>query len=251
MKNLSVTPEGEYREVLNERLTLSMRQGAPVTTVDALLLAAFLPEHCGAACELGAGSGVIALLAAARGKLSSALLIEREEALYDLCRRNVRDNRLEDMLTVRCADLRELDDGGIFDTVFANPPYRRANDGMPAANRLADVARYERYGTIEDFCRVGARMLSQGGRFCAVFPIRRRSELLRAIAEAGLSPEHEVTVYPYPGGTSKLMLLSARKSACEHRRESFTLCREAGGEPTEAALRLYREGILITEGETV
>jgi tRNA1Val (adenine37-N6)-methyltransferase len=243
--------EGEYREVLNERLTMTMRRGAPVTTVDALLLAAFLPKDCGEACELGAGSGVISLLAAARGKLSSALLIEREEALYNLCRRNVRDNRFEALLTARHADLRDCEERAAFDTVFANPPYRRANDGMPAADPIADAARYERHGTIEDFCQTGARMLTEGGRFLVVFPKRRRDELLTAIASAGLSPEREVSVYPYPGGTPKLMLLSARRGACAHRHESFTLCREPGGMQTAAAERLYQDGILITEGETV
>ena len=244
------TTNAEYREVLNERLSLTMRRGAPVTTVDALLLAAFLPEECGAACELGAGSGVITLLAAARGKLSSALLIERDGTLAALCARNVRDNRFEDTLTVRHADLRDCTERGIFDTVFANPPYRRANDGMPAADPIADAARYERHGRIEDFCSTGADMLAEGGRFLAVFPPRRRTELLAAITDAGLCPEREVTVFPYPGGTSKLMLLSAKKGACTHRREHFTLCKETGGAPTEAAERLYRDGILITEGET-
>ena len=244
------TTDAEYREVLNERLSLTMRRGAPVTTVDALLLAAFLPGNSGAACELGAGSGVISLLAAARGKLSSALLIERDGTLAALCERNVRDNRFADILTVRCADLRECTERGLFDTVFANPPYRRANDGMPAADPIADAARYERHGGIEDFCRTGADMLTEGGRFLAVFPTRRRAELMAAIAAVGLSPEREVTVFPYPGGASKLMLLSATKGGATHRRECFTLCREAGGAPTEAAERLYRDGILITEGET-
>ena len=226
-----------------------MRKGAPTTTGDALLLAAFLPAACGRACELGAGSGVISLLAAARGKLSSALLIERDRTLAALCERNVRDNSFEDTLVVRCADLRDSAECGMFDTVFANPPYRRANDGVPAADPIADAARYERHGTIGDFCRVGARMLTPKGRFCVVFPTRRREELLRALSHAGLFPEREVTVYPYPGGASKLMLLSARRDDCDHKKEVFTLCHAAGGRETEAAAVLYRDGILLTEGE--
>ena len=244
-----MTEQNEYREVLNERLCLTMRRGAPVTTVDALLLAAFLPDASKRACELGAGSGVISLLAAARGKLSSALLIERENTLASLCERNVRDNGFHDILTVRHADLRECREFCEFDTVFANPPYRRENDGTPAADPIADVARYERFGTIFDFCRIGAQMLVAGGRFCTVFPTRRRTELCEAIAAARLSPEREVTVYPYPSGNAKLLLLSAIKGKCDYKKESFTLCKEAGGEPTAAARALYADGVLITEGE--
>ena len=94
-------------------------------------------------------------------------------------------------------------------------------------------------------------MLTEGGRFLVVFPTRRRGELFAAIESAGLSPEREVTVYPYPDGKPKLMLLSARKGEYPYRRERITLCREAGGAQTDAALRLYQDGILITEGETV
>lgn len=249
MKYFLTSRPNEYREVLNDRLILTMRKGAPTTTGDALLLAAFLPPACGRACELGAGSGVISLLAAARGKLSSALLIERDATFAALCERNVRDNGFEDTLLVRCADLRESTECGAFDTVFANPPYRRANDGTPAADPIADAARYERHGTIADFCRVGARMLTTEGRFFVVFPTRRRQELLSALSDAGLFPEREVTVYPYPRGVSKLMLLSAGRSVSAHKKEVFTLCHTAGGSETEAATVLYRDGILLTEGE--
>ena len=249
MKEQSITKTDEYREVLNDRLTLSMRRHAPVTTVDALLLAAFLPDNAGRVCELGAGSGVITLLAAAREKLSEGLLIEREETMAELCARNVREGGFSDRLTVRCADLRDATECGIFDTVLANPPYRRASDGVPAADPIADVARYERFGTILDFCRVGARMLKPDGRLFLVFQTRRRDELLRALSESALFVEREVTVYPYPGGTPKLMLVSAKKTAGEKRQERFTLCRAAGGGETDAAARLYRDGILLTEGE--
>lgn len=249
MKEYTVTDRSEYHEVLNDRLTLTMRRGAPVTTLDALALAASLPVDCGRACELGAGSGVISLLAAAKGKLSSALLIERNEELFALCARNVRDNGFSDSITVRCADLRDTDEAEVFDTVLANPPYRRANDGMPAADPIADAARYERHGTIFDFCRVGARMLTPTGRLYLVFPVRRRDELLCTLARVGLSPAREVTLYPYPDGIPKLMLLSAQKTACEHTRERITLCRTANGAETDAAARLFGDGILVTEGE--
>lgn len=239
----------EYKEQLSERLTVTHLRGATATTTDALLLAAFLPRSEGRALELGAGCGIVSLLAALRGRFSAADLCERDGTLAALAERNIRDNRLEECLTVLPCDLRDLPAIPRYTSVFANPPYRRASEGRPAADPLSDLARFERAGTVADFCLTAARSLLPGGSLSLVFPTARRGELHNALRAAGLYPAEEVTVYPYPGGTPKLLLLRATRENGEFSKSYFTLSRSRGGEPTEAALTLYREGILITEGE--
>lgn len=238
----------EYKEKLNERVTLTHLKGATATTTDALLLAAFLPRTEGRALELGAGCGIVSILAAARDRFTAADLCERNGTLADLARRNIAENRLTDRLTVVETDLRTLSLPPRYATVFANPPYRRAGDGRPAADRLSDIARFERAGTITDFCLAAERFLMHRGSFSLVFPIARRQELDAALAVAGLFPTLSVTVYPYPGGEPKLLLLRATREKEEESKGYFTLQRQPGGEPTDAALALYREGILMIEG---
>jgi tRNA1(Val) A37 N6-methylase TrmN6 len=239
----------EFCERLNERLTVIHRRDATPTTLDALLLAAFLPESCGRTCELGAGGGIISLLAAARGRIGSGVLIEREEVLAALAERNIEKNALAATLSARCTDLRDYTDAARFDTVLANPPYRRANEGKPAAHRLTDVARYERAGGILDFCLAAARLLRPEGHFYCVFPTQREGDLRAALAIAGLFPVRTVTVYPYAGARPKLLLQEAILREGNEERERLLLARERGGPPTEAAMALYESGILITEGE--
>ena len=238
----------EYKEQLSERVTLTHLRGATATTTDALLLAAFLPRTEGRALELGAGCGIVSILAAARDRFPAADLCERNGTLADLARRNIAENRLTDRLTVVETDLRTLSLPPRYASVFANPPYQRAGDGRPASNPLADIARFERAGTITDFCLAAERSLTSGGSFSLVFPLARRRELDAALAKAGLFPALSVTVYPYPGGEPKLLLLRATREKAEESKGYFILSKQPGGEPTDGALTLYREGILMIEG---
>ena len=236
-------------ERLNDRLTITHLRGATATTTDALLLAAYLPTVRGEALELGAGAGTVSLLAATRDRFDRAELWERMPRLAALCRDNVAAADLGHRLRVVEGDLRTLTPGARFASVFANPPYRRAKEGRPADDPLADAARFERAGTLLDFCLAAARTLLPRGYFTVILPKRREEEAYGHLRTAGLYPEESVTVYPYPAGEPKLLLLRARPYPTLCRRCRFTLAATAGGAPTEAAERLYGDGILLTEGE--
>lgn len=241
----------EYCERLSDGVAITHFAKGTATTTDALLLAAFLPPCRGMSLELGAGSGIVTLVAASHGRLSHGVLCERDETLAALCEKNMANNGLGDRFLTVCRDLRHLAGEARYRLIYANPPYRRAGEGKPAANRLADLARFERAGTVADFCRAAARLLCEDGDFCVVFPTVRREELFRALLSCGLAPTEEVTVLPYPGGAPKLFLLRARRQADGCHRRRITLALAKGGEPTEAARILYRDGSLLTEGEQI
>ncbi len=241
-KDLNAT---EYREQLNAHLTVIHRRDAVPTTTDALLLAAFLERTQGTACELGAGGGIVSLLAASRGVFPAAHLVEREPLLAELAVRNAKENGLSDRLRVFCEDIRRFDARERYAAVFANPPYRRPGSGRPAAHHLADVSRFERAGGIVDFCLTAARLLRPDGSFSLVYPTERRENLLAALKEAELFPTATVTVRPYPGGESRRFLLRAGKRPLPHEEHTLFLARAANDRrPTDEAEQLYRDGTL-------
>ena len=225
-------------------------EGATATTTDSLLLAAFLPMALGRAAELGAGGGIVSLLAARRGRFTGADLYERNETLAALCERNIRENRLTDRLSVYNADVRTLGEPRRYLSVYANPPYRRAGEGKGSGNPLLDIARFERSGTLADFCLAAARILLPEGSLSLVLPTKRLADAEAGLRAAGLFLAERVTVYPYPGGTPKLLLLRAALREEKPTDSRFTLAREKGGAPTEEACALYEEGILIRRGDT-
>ena len=84
----------EYRERLSGTVELTHLSGATATTTDALLLAAFLPHCRERSLELGAGCGIVTILAAARGRLSHGELCERDMTLAALCEKNLKNREI-------------------------------------------------------------------------------------------------------------------------------------------------------------
>ena len=205
---------GERMDVVNEHLSLIQRTDMLPFGTDALLLAAFIPPLPRAsAIELGAGSGIISLLLAARNKVKSAELVEVQPVLAELCTRNIRLNGFDDRLRAVCADLRDYPAYGTQDgveLVYANPPYMRTDSGALSDSSLLQAARHEEHGTIRDFCAAAAKKLRFGGRFCLVYRPERMAELFSALRDARLEPKRMTFVSATPARSPSMLLLEAR-----------------------------------------
>ena len=170
----------EKTEPINDHLTLTSKTTGLTFGTDAYLLSAYTRiKPRGRAADLGSGTGVIALLCAARGAFSHISCIEVQKDFCDLIRRNAENNALTERITPVCRDVRTLtadDVGGEVDCVFSNPPYLRAGAGASNLHAEKDIARREVCGTIDDFCRAAARILKFGGTFTVVFRPDRMAE---------------------------------------------------------------------------
>ena len=98
-------------------------------TTDAVFLAAF-PHLVRQArvLELGAGTGAISLLLAARGA-AQVVGVDCNPHVVELMRRSIAANGLEECVSAELADLRELKAlyrSESFDLIAANPPYRNS-----------------------------------------------------------------------------------------------------------------------------
>lgn len=179
---------------------------------DAYLLAAYI-KPARAACELGCGSGVISLLAAAHRKAERITAVELNPRSADRAARAVSDNGFDGVVTVLNRDIRTLtqkDTAGPVDTVFANPPYI-SHPGLKGKDPEADDARHENHGGIADFCSAASRLLRHRGSFFAVFRPERTADLFAAMRAAGLEPKFARLVFPDALSSPSLILCEARK----------------------------------------
>ena len=210
---VSPLPDERLDEV-NDRLSLLQKKKGMTFGTDALLLAAFVharPESRGL--ELGAGSGIVSLLCAARGKFAHIECVEIQHEYADLCRRNVRLNGLGDIIEVTEADLRCEKDYAPkeVDAVFANPPYMTCDSGFAASDPGRHAARHEVWGGLADFCRAAAHKVRYGGAFFTVWRPDRMTDLLCHLRAAGLEPKRMVFVFPAEGAAPSLLLTEARR----------------------------------------
>lgn len=208
---------GEQLVPINESLRLIRRSCGLTFGTDSYLLSAFLKDGKGArAVDLGSGTGVVSLFAAARRHYAKVFAVEVQPVYAELTARNAALNGLSDVIcpvTADVRDVREETTGGTVAAVFSNPPYMPAASGFPNAREEMNIARREVIGTVSDFCAAASRLLSTGGMFYTVYRPERLAELFSALRAERLEPKRMITVYPDENTAPCLVLVESQKDA--------------------------------------
>lgn len=205
-------------EKINDNLAIYQNEGSLAFGTDAYLLSAYIKKQPKSrAAEFGAGSGVISLLLAARGKLTKITAFEVQEKIAALAAKNVEENGFSENIEVVCADVREIsaEHNGRYDLVFANPPYMRLNSGKISENDADAASRHEVFGTIDDFALAAGKLLKHGGTFAAVYTPDRLPALVAAMKNARLEPKRMTLVYPTAGHAPSILLMEAKKGGAD------------------------------------
>lgn len=179
-------------------------------SVDAILLAHFAFLKKNARCvDLGTGTGVIALLLAARGA-AHIDAVELNPVMAQLAARSVQLNALNDVICIHAADFREIRQifpPGAMDLVVSNPPYCPMKKG--ALNQFDAVAsaRHEVTGTLHDVVQAAKHLVKYRGRFAMVHLPERLSEIVVEMHAAGIEPKRLQMVQPMKGKRPTMVLV--------------------------------------------
>ena len=206
-------PGEDLTLLLGGRLKLLQPKQGYRFAMDPLVLAGFCCLEKGwSVLDLGAGNGVLSLLLAQRFPETRFTLLELQESLAGLARRNIALNGREKTMEAVRGDLRQKDlfPEKHFEALVANPPYRALGSGRLGPCRERNLARHELECTLHDWTKAAARWLQNGGVIFAVYPVRRLTELLAGLKEAGLIPKRLRLVYEKPAGQGLLALVEAR-----------------------------------------
>lgn len=202
---------------INERLKLYQLKGGLTFGTDAYLLYAYMKNRTkDTALDLGGGTGVISLLCAAAGKYRHIHTCEIQSEFYDIIRKNIKLNCLEERVEAHHADIRELTQdmfGKALDVVFTNPPYMKTDSGLPNEAEIKNIARHETRGTIYDFCAAASRLLRHGGYFYCVYRPDRATDLIDAMRACSLEPKKMTFVHARRSSPASLMIVEAKKGA--------------------------------------
>ncbi len=201
--------------ILNGRLRLIQPRRGYRFSVDAILLGRFIrPRPKARILELGAGCGVISIMAAALYAPREVIALEVQEEMAALIERNAALNGLPIVRAV-VADLRARAIAGVdqagFDLVIANPPYRAAGSGRRSPIAGRDLARAESGATLRDFIVASAHYLTHGGKAAFVFVAARSAELISELRAANLEPKRIRMVHPQLDLPATTVLIEARK----------------------------------------
>lgn len=186
----------------------------PIGT-DAMLLADFVNlSGISRACDLGSGSGIIALLLALRRENLLVTGLELDGTAAEYARQSAAMNGLDRRVAFITGDLRrhrELFPAGAFDLVVSNPPYYPVGSGKAPASPAAAAARSEDSCTLEQLCQAASFLTRFGGRFALVHKPEHLSRVLCTLSGAGLEPKRLRMVHNDAASAPNLFLTEARR----------------------------------------
>ena len=185
-------------------------------SLDAILLAHFVIVKQGMnAVDLGTGTGVIALLLAARGA-GHVTGLEFSQSMATMATRSVRLNQLQDKVKIIQGDLckvKELLPAGHYDLVVSNPPYRPVGGGYISPNVAVAMAKHEVTATLQDVVNAARHLVKTRGRFAMVHLPERMSEIIVAMSQAGLEPKRLQLVHSTMDKKPKMLLIEGVRAA--------------------------------------
>lgn len=164
--------------------------------------------------DLGTGTGVVPLLLAALHPSCHLTGIEIQPETAEMAQRSVELNRLEERITIRCADYRREPKAlghGRFDVVTVNPPYREQGRGKISEGQPRASSRHEIHGGLTETLEAASQLVRFGGLVAVVFLAERITDLHSSMRAVRLEPKRLRCVHSSAKRPAELILVEARK----------------------------------------
>ena len=172
---------------------------------DGVLLGAWFPVETGCSVlDIGAGTGLIALMAAQRGA-GRVTAVEIDPVAAEQACRNAGNSPWAGRIEVVNADIAHFTAESGYDRIVCNPPYFR--DSLRSPDRGRNTARHNDALSYETLALCASRMLVYDGLLCLVLPYDCVETFNGCALRAGLELCRRTDVITAPGKTPKRSLV--------------------------------------------
>ena len=173
-----------------KQFTLNQDRCAMKIGTDAVLLGAWCPidNTPKSILDIGAGTGVLALMLAQRTNADQIDALEIDEEAYEQCVENFEGSPWADKLFCYHAGLDEFVDEpeDEYDLIISNPPFY--SEDFKTENEQRDLARFQDAMPFEDLIEAADLLLSENGLFAVVIPYKEEERFIDLCAEYELYP---------------------------------------------------------------
>lgn len=233
----------ERAEALATNLNIYVSD-AHIFTSDAIILADFCaPRHKDKCCDLGTGNGIIPLLWLRDYKPAEIVGVELSESAVKLFSKTLKENNIEDMISIVHNDLRRLKGvlpNEYYDIVSINPPYKKLGTGIVNDGEDYKNARHEFTCTLEDAAKAASTLLKFGGRFCICQRPERLPDIFAAMRKYKIEPKSMREVIQRTGKEPNLVIVEGKKgSAPGFRIRAPLIIENESGKYSEEAEKLF------------
>ena len=157
---------------------------------DAVLLGAWCPidNNPKSILDIGAGTGILALMLAQRTNADQIDALEIDEEAYEQCVENFEASAWADKLFCYHAALDEFvdDPEDEYDLIISNPPFY--SEDFKTTDEQRDLARFQDAMPFEDLIEAADLLLSENGTFAVVIPYKEEERFIDLCAEYELYP---------------------------------------------------------------
>ena len=195
--------------------------------------------------DLGTGTGIIATLLCGKTELSEITGIEVQEEVYEMAKRSIQLNQLEDKFKIiqdNIVNLNNHFEKNTFDAIVTNPPYKKQETGVQNEDTKKLISRHEIEANLEDFIKISKDMLKDKGEFYIVYRPERLVDLLSLMRKYKIEPKRIRFVYSNVHAVSKLVLVQGIKNARPFLKlEPNLYVYDDNGNYTEEILKIYHK----------
>ena len=158
--------------------------------------------------DIGAGTGLIALMLAQRSHAEQIDALEIDDNAFEQCVENFENSPWSDRLYCYDAGLDEFIDEpeDEYDLIVSNPPFYR--EDYKTENESRDLARFQDALPFEDLIEAASVLLSENGIFSVIIPFKEEAKFRALAKECNLFPFKITRVKGSPNSETKRSLLA-------------------------------------------
>ncbi len=173
-----------------KKFVVNQEKSAMKIGTDAVLLGAWTPieNNLFTVLDIGAGTGILALMMAQRTNAQQIDAIEIDENAYEECVENFENSTWSDTLFCYHAGLDEFmeEPEDEYDLIISNPPFFTEN--YFSDNEKRDLARFENALPFTDLIEAADLLLSENGIFSIIIPFKEEAKFIDLCASVHLFP---------------------------------------------------------------
>jgi tRNA1Val (adenine37-N6)-methyltransferase len=210
---------------------------------DGVLLGAWspIPENIFSILDIGAGTGIIALMLAQRTNAEQIDALEIDEEAYEQAVENFESSPWSDRLFCFHAGLDEFieEPEDEYDLIISNPPFYTEDYKTESEQR--DLARFADAMPFEDLVEAADLLLSENGIFSVIIPFREEEKFIALAKDFDLFPLKITRVKGTPTSEIKRSLLAFSRHISENFPEDELIIEISRHIYTEEYIALTRE----------
>lgn len=183
-------------------------------SIDSILLARFISKRkVENIIDIGAGSGIIAILLNKLYNYQDIDALEYQHSMYKCLKKTITLNSLANKIHPINIDLKQFRPQKKYSLMVSNPPYRKSNSGRICNTQDENMARFDDELNIIDLFRFARSYLENFGSLYISYDADLTEELLGNCRDFNLEPKRIQFFHPDLDKPARLVFIEFKKGA--------------------------------------